>query len=140
MRHVVFPMVCTILLSVATAACPNAGVSDQSALRVVPGSLYTVNDGEGWFRIAKVLVVDDEAVHIRVYRNRFKERPTTVDQTALTLGSIHDPGGFGMGHLPLTRAAFAEMEPVFLLSGTVDAEELEGYTYWKEAGGGLFGD
>ena len=104
------------------------------------GSLYTVDDGEGWFRVAKVLVADDEAVHIRLYKNRFKERPTTVDPKDLELGTVHDKDGFGMGHLPLTRRAYSAWLPVLLQRGTVEPDELEGYEEWKSSGGGLFGE
>ena len=40
------------------------------------------------------------------YKNRFKDRPER-DKRELSLGKVDDPDGFGMGHLPLTRAASA---------------------------------
>ena len=102
------------------------------------GGLYSVVDGEGRFRVAKVLALDDAAVHVRLYKNRFPSRPKTVDPSSLTLGSIDDREGFGMGHLPLAREGFAGWEPVFLMQSSVSEEELEGYKMWKEAGGGIF--
>lgn len=32
------------------------------------GGLYSVNDGEGNYRVAKILALDDSAVHIRLYK------------------------------------------------------------------------
>jgi hypothetical protein len=105
----------------------------------VPGALYSVNDGEGHFGVAKVLAVDEAGVHIRLYKNKFGVRPSQVDVSALDLGSIHDPEGFGMGHMPLSYAAFLAWEPAFLFGCGLDEEELEGYRYWQEAQGGYFG-
>ncbi|MHC4434552.1 MAG: hypothetical protein ACYTBS_22165 [Planctomycetota bacterium] len=102
------------------------------------GALYTVDDGEGWYRVAKTLVVDNEAVHIRLYKDRWKDRPTSVDVDTLSLGTVNDSDGFGMGHLPLSRNAFAAWNPEFLADSTVVEEELEGYRVWQEEGGGLF--
>ena len=104
------------------------------------GALYSVDDGEGWFRVAKVLLVEGEGVHIRLYKNRFKTRPDSVDFQSLTLGTVHDTDGFGMGHLPLTRRAFRAWQPVFLAESPVAESELEGYRAWKDAKGGFWGD
>ena len=88
----------------------------------------------------KVLVVDDEAVHIRVYKERFEHRPSAVDPDRLTLGSIDDTDGFGVGHLPLAREEFMRWEPELLGTAEVDDEELEGYRMWAdEADAGVFG-
>jgi len=104
------------------------------------GALYTVDDGEGWFRVAKVLVVETEGVHIRLYKNRFKTRPGSVEFSSLSLGTVHDADGFGMGHLPLSRRAFRAWQPVFLAESPVAESELDGYRAWKDAKGGFWGD
>ena len=105
----------------------------------IAGALYSVNDGEGNYRVAKVLVTDPGGVHIRLYKNKFSERPPQVNPSSLDLGSIHDPEGFGMGHMPLSYASFSAWEPIFLVAIGVDEEELEGYLYWQEGEGGYFG-
>jgi hypothetical protein len=129
----------TVALQIATIGCSD--VSSRSGTQVTPeaGSLYTVNDGEGWFRIAKVLAVEEKGVHIRLYKNRYKDRPTTVDKRGLSLGKVDDPDGFGMGHLPLTRAAFVAWQPKLLERGEVSSEELDGFLEWQKSGGGYFG-
>jgi hypothetical protein len=109
---------------------------NNSELKV--GGLYSVNDSEGTYRIAKVLALDEDAVHVRLYKNKFPSRPQTVDPSTLSLGSIDDKDGFGMGHLPLSREGFANWQPVFISQTSVSEEELEGYRMWKEAGGGIW--
>ena len=42
----------------------------------------------------------------------------------------------GIGHMPLAHAAFARMDPSFISLGAVFEEELEGWRYWQEEGGG----
>jgi hypothetical protein len=102
------------------------------------GGLYSVLGDENSFSVAKVLVVDDKGIHIRLYKQKFPSRPESVDEGTLTLGSIHDSDGFGMGHLPLAREAFWRMEPQLIQVSTVKEDELDGYREWKQAGGGVF--
>src|ERR1700733_10343977 len=113
------------------------GRSRQS--KIMPGTICTVDDGEGFYRVAKVLVIDDAGFHMRLYKNRWKERPETVDMSTLTLGSIHDKDGFGMGHVPLTSRASAAWKPVVMENEKVRQEDLDGYEIWKDSGGGYFG-
>jgi hypothetical protein len=113
------------------------GCSQAPSLK--QGDFYTVDDGEGFFRVVKVLVLDEQGVHVRLYQNKWKERPATVDVSILSLGGVDDPEGFGMGHLPLSKNAFAAWRPIFIQDGKVAKDELDGYEMWKEGGGGYFG-
>ncbi|HTR41481.1 MAG TPA: hypothetical protein VMH87_07680 [Pseudomonadales bacterium] len=107
--------------------------------QIIPGTICTVDDGEGFYRVAKVLVIDDGGVHARLYKNRWTERPQAVDMSTLSLGSVYDKDGFGMGHLPLTKRAFAAWKPIVLGLEEVRQEELDGYEIWKDGKGGYFG-
>jgi hypothetical protein len=129
----------SVVVQLATTGCSGVFSGESTRVTAEAGSLYTVDDGEGWFRVAKVLAVDEKGVHIRLYKNRFKDRPGNVDKAALSLGRIDDPDGFGMGHLPLTRAAFVAWKPKLLERGTVSDEELDGFLEWQKSGGGYFG-
>jgi hypothetical protein len=100
--------------------------------------VYSVYDSERNYRVVKILALDDSTVHVRLYRNKFTSRPEKVDASLLSLGSINDEDGFGMGHLPLSRKAFADWQPVFLFQSTVTDEELEGYRLWEKDQGGVF--
>lgn len=99
------------------------------------GAYYSIIDGET-FCIAKVLKLDPEIVHVRIYKEHFQQRPRSIDPAALTLGTIHDKDGFGMGHLPLRLATFINSEPIFLTHAELTPEELEGYNLWKESADG----
>lgn len=114
----------------------------RSSLRRVPewkpGGIYSTYDGKGKFGVVKVLTHADGVVHLRVYKQKFDTRPEKIEVGSLTLGSIRDPDGFGMGHLPLSSAAFKEWQPILLSVVSVTPEELKGYQYWKENGGGVF--
>lgn len=112
------------------------GCGDPSA-RWEVGGVYTTSDGDG-FGVVKILALDPDAVSIRIYRERFASRPVSLDSSALSLGSVDDPEGFGIGHLPLAPYDFAHWFPVQVATEPVTDEELEGYHYWKEAGGGAF--
>jgi hypothetical protein len=67
-------------------------------------------------------------------------RPRSVDLSTLTLGSIDDPDGFGIGHMPVQEAEFRGWHPQLLAMTELTEEELEGYEMWKEAQGGAFGN
>jgi hypothetical protein len=102
------------------------------------GGLYSVRDSERGFRVAKVLAIDPGVVSIRMYKQTFDQRPSNIDPAKLSLGSINDADGFGMGHLPLDPTTFSSWDPQFLLRSSLTDEELEGYRMWKESGGGAF--
>jgi hypothetical protein len=87
----------------------------------------------------KVLKVEEEIVHIRLYKNKCEEIPARIDPGSLQLGTIHDKDGFGIGHLPLSYETIVSWQPQFLQETLVEPEELEGYEAWKESQGGVWG-
>jgi hypothetical protein len=101
---------------------------------LLPGGVYSIEDGTGRYGVAKVLVVEPGAAHVRVYKNKFDARPTEVDKTDLSLGSVLTDEEFGIGHLPLTIKGFLSWNPVLLLQEPVTQDELTGYEYWKDGG------
>ncbi len=105
-------------------------------LAIVVGGLYATKNEDGTYGVMKVLVVDDFAVHLRSYANRFEELPLDIDPSVLTLGSISDDGGFGIGHFPLSKEAFWKDDPIFLRKTSVAEDELEGYRIYLDAMGG----
>ena len=133
------PTIIAVFLAVAFAWLSAMVKSGMLSKHYQAGEIYSVRDEHG-YRVAKALVVEPGAVHIRLYKNIFSERPHSVDASKLSLGSIYDPDGFGMGHLPLTKKVFDSWEPILISRAPVSAEELEGYEEWKKSKGGLFGD
>jgi hypothetical protein len=102
------------------------------------GDLYSTREGNGQFSVVKILVLEPQAVHVRIYKQRFSSRPASVDPASLTLGKIDDKNAFSIGHIPLSRKTFASWNPVFISQQSVSDGELEGYKMWKEASGKTF--
>jgi hypothetical protein len=106
---------------------------------MVEGGVYSVESGGGAFGVIKILKLEPSTVHVRVYKNKFSSRPTSLKLEELSLGSVKDSDGFGMGHLPIAESEFAGWKPVLVVKSRILEDELEGYKLWKEAGGGVFG-
>lgn len=106
---------------------------------MVEGGIYSVDSGDGTFGVVKVLKVEPGIVHVRVYKNKFSSRPSSINVGDLSLGTIKDPDGFGMGHLPISEKDFSGWQPALLAKTKLSDDELEGYRIWKDSGGGVFG-
>jgi len=106
--------------------------------RLAAGDLCSVKSGRE-FGVVKVLVVERDLVHVRSYREKFRERPIGgISSTRLSLGSINDPGGFGVGHLPLSLSTFGSWVPKRIESEPVTDDELDGFRAWQEYKGGVW--
>jgi hypothetical protein len=101
------------------------------------GGYYSVVDGS-CFGVAKILKLDPDKVHIRVYNQRFSSRPRSIDLDQLTLKITNNTTGVGAGHIPLLRTTFMRWKPVFLTYSEVKLDELEGYNVWKDCNGGVW--
>jgi hypothetical protein len=105
------------------------------------GDLYAIPAREEGFAVLKVLAVDD-GVHVRLYRQRYAHIPSATDVDELSLGVFtvggNGPDAFSIGHLPLTRKAFAVSGPVRIGRRPILPEELDGYEIWLESLGGYF--
>jgi hypothetical protein len=105
--------------------------------RYASGDIYSVVSQDG-FSIAKVLAVDPTVIHVRIYKQHYSTRPQHLDLASLTLGTIDDPDGFGVGHVPLKKETFSPWDPVLITHAPVSTEELAGYEAWKESKGGVW--
>ena len=112
-------------------ACNRRRGSGDVSQDIVVGGLYASRDEDGIFRVSKVLAVDDSAVHVRIYKNKFKAIPENLDTSTLSLGGLGDPDGFGIGHAPLAKENWLASH-VFLKKEPVREDELEGYKYYLE--------
>jgi hypothetical protein len=106
------------------------GERGQAIEDIVVGGLYAARAQDGTYRIVKVLVVDEFAVHLRSYANRFKELPAQVTSSRLSLGGLDSPEGLGIGHFPLAWEAFDREERVLVGRESVADDELDGYRIW----------
>jgi hypothetical protein len=118
------------------------GANSPPESHLAPGDLVSVLCDDGLHGVVKVLAVDRQGVHARLYVQRFEQRPCQVEVRELStapFGQGHD-NPFSIGHMPLSHAAFAAWQPQTLARGeAVAEEELEGYRTWQEAKGGYFG-
>jgi hypothetical protein len=127
----------------ATAALALAAVIGWVPLgcrRAAPpavGGLYSVVDDEARYRIAKVVALDADGVHVRLYKNRWPQRPGKVAPTDLSLGRVQDADGFGIGHMVLSPNEFASWRPVYISREDLAPDELEGYRAWQRGRTGV---
>jgi hypothetical protein len=104
---------------------------------LTPGDICAIKREDSGFGVIKILVIDQHIIHIRKYKNRFAERPFEIDLKHLSIGTIHDADGFGVGHLPISATSFGSWMPSRICRQEVTEEELEGYHCWlqdQEAG------
>lgn len=104
------------------------------------GQLVSVLTDGGEFGVLKLLAVDAEGVHGRLYVQRFASRPSMAEIGELSVapfGPEHDHP-FSIGHMPLSHGTFAGWQPVPLGEQPVTEDELEGYRMWEEANAGYF--
>jgi hypothetical protein len=111
-------------------------VSSDISLQV--GGIYSILDGEKSFSAAKLIAHEDGICHVRIYKQKFAARPTDLDISSLSLGRLGEPGGFGIGHVPMREQAFQQWHPILIATSDVTSDESEAYTTWKEVGGGVF--
>ena len=95
------------------------------------GGLYSCDDGDGGYCVSKILALDENIVHVRLYKNTFESRPVSVDLSTLAIGTLDETDNFGIGHLPLTKEEFESWNPELLEVKDVREDELEGYRVWK---------
>jgi|ERR1041385_4190427 hypothetical protein len=107
-----------------------------SAASIQVGGIYSVNDGQGHYGVAKLLVHEGGVCHVRLYKQTFPTRPATLDITKLSLGRAGEPE-FGIGHLPIREGEFLHWQPVLITTSPVTPEELDTYNDWKEARGSV---
>ncbi len=104
------------------------------------GDLLTVLAEDGQFGVMKVLVVDDHGIHVRLFTERFKERPQLSELHGLTVMPAFPEHTyqFSFGHMPFTFSSFTSWEPQVLGFEPVSEEELAGYRLWQKENGDYF--
>ncbi len=119
---------------------PDEVAAPTSKLPFNAGDLLSVLAEDGQFGVMKVLAIDDFGVHVRLYTQRFKERPGPSDLHGLSLTPVFPAHEypFSFGHMPFSHSSFASWEPQALGSEPVSDEELVGYRLWQKEYGGYF--
>jgi hypothetical protein len=132
-HHFIQSAVLCLLMLLTVDGCSKEKGSSGVPVAIQVGGLYTTQEKDGTWRVMKVLTVDEHAVHLRSYANKFREQPKEVDPASLTLGGLNDPAGFGIGHFPLAKEGFWKDSPVLIKVEPVREDELEGYKLYLEA-------
>ena len=97
---------------------------------IIVGGLYATREQDGLYRTVKVLVLDEHVVHLRSYATRFNELPGQIHSSKLSMGSLGNADGFGIGHFPIAREACdLEAHELVGCEEVVD-DELAGYRIW----------
>lgn len=95
-----------------------------------PGQIFSVRSSRG-FKVLKILAVDADTVHIRIYDNEYQERPKAVDVRSLKIANPIGPDGSGAGYVAVVKARFSSWNPVMIEQAAVSADELQGYRKWQ---------
>ena len=128
MRITLFIAIAVVLIAIVAACNRQQNSSDG----IVVGGLYASKGDDGIFLVSKVLAVDETAVHVRIYRNKFPSLPQNLDSSVLSLGNLGDAEGFGIGHAPIAKEGWLAKH-VFLKKEPVREEELDGYKAYLDA-------
>lgn len=104
------------------------------------GGLYVAAQENGTYVPLKILRLDTNGVHVRVYSNVLPNVPASIDEPMLYMAGIdkRENEPLGMGHLPISSESFSSWGAIFVQRSSVSPEELEGYEMWLEADGGYF--
>lgn len=106
--------------------------------RMVEGGLYSVEDGQGAFRPAKLIAFDSGTVHLRLYCNRYEERPDTIHAESLRLSP--SPGELNAReHFPIRRWLFRAWVPELQGFDSVTESERAMMGRWERANGAVVG-
>jgi hypothetical protein len=119
----------------------------RSVLLTRTGGVYSVALDDRGYAVARVLATGRRSVHVRVYSNRYRDRPKTIERSQLFLAPTPDlsdaalnatrpenrpdPGAFAIGHLPLRRASFAAWRPRLIRVEPLQPGDLEDYRAWR---------
>ncbi len=128
--------VLTALLSLLVGCSGSGG----SSTTLKEGGIYSFKNDNGAYSVLKILKVEGEGLHIRIYSNQFDAPPTQVDERTLTVaGMDHKPNEIlGQADLPILKERFDNYKAAFVQQSTVKDDELQGYKTWKAAGGKYF--
>lgn len=118
-----------VLCALAWSSC-RKGSADEKSITGLPqaGAIYSLNDGEGGYRLGKVLVVEEEVIFTKLFADRWTRRPSVAQarKAATPIPVAYKP------------QSFADMRPVHLENGTVTAEESQAYESWKTGAQEIF--
>jgi hypothetical protein len=87
------------------------------------GGLYISKKKDSAYSVCKIIVLDDFAVHLRAYKDKFTEKPKQLNSANLHVS---------IGHFPIDRKGFLLEHPELITVEEVKDAELEGYKIYLE--------
>jgi hypothetical protein len=91
--------------------------------QLIEGGIYAQKASLFRWAVFKVLKVDAEIAHLRLYGNKFWRKPT-----AQVIPSLD----WSVGHVPISRSHVERWRIHLLAQQPVSSDELEGYEIWRE--------
>ena len=120
-------------------AARDSRAARRRAYPPMAGLLVSVLAEENAYAVMKVLVVEPRGVHVRLYVERFKRRPTRERQlkTLTVLKFRKDlPTPFSADHMALKVNSYDGWKPEWLSESSVTNDELRAYDRWRRTGDG----
>ena len=99
--------------------------SEKKENEIKVGGIYLSKNDDESFSVSKVIALDDFAVHIAMYQNSYKSKPTDINSKELNLL---------IGHAPMDKEGFLKDFTELLKIEKVLDSELEGYNYYLKHG------
>ena len=124
MKIITLTLSITILFIVGCGPSDNTDSNESATNELKTGGIYATRNDEGKYSLSKILVLEDEAIHIRLYNEEFDEIPKSVSSDDLT---------FLLGHAPMARKGFLSDDPKFVTLESVSDSELAGYRMYIDA-------
>ncbi|MCI5159383.1 MAG: hypothetical protein D3906_13315, partial [Candidatus Electrothrix sp. AUS1_2] len=108
---------------------PEAAPDDD----LVAGGLYALQEREdGPYRLAKVVYIEEQVVHVVCYAEQTEQLPPDLIEQQLTVALNKEDSSFGLEHLPLPKAAFAA-NAVLLGQRSLSEDDLTGYRLYVDS-------
>ncbi len=99
---------------------------------LLTGDICTIDEGNGTFGVVKILLMESDRVHVKMYSNKFYTRPEMIDPTSLSMGEFDEVEiATGIPHLPYEKLDFNSLKPEVEANEIVLPEELAAYWVWK---------
>ena len=115
-------LILAIVVAFTFIACGNKDAKNTDKDLEV-GGLYASQNKDGSYSVTKIIALDEVAVHIKMYSNKFEAIPEDIDAEKLQTF---------IGHAPMAREGFLLDSPKLLKVEKVTESELEGYNYYKQ--------
>lgn len=91
-----------------------------------PGSICTVRNGAGQFRLVKILSINADQVQLIVFKNVYPERPASIGPDDLELDAAEAEAQHAHSNrMEMERAVFEDLQPVVVAYEKVVQGDLE---------------